>query len=70
MSDQDFSFTSDGFLVKYTDEEIEINNLALFRAELDLDWVIGPLKLNFELWYSDVEGTPELISEKEIRFTS
>ena len=37
MSDQDFSFTSDGFLVKYTDEEIEINNLALFRAELDLD---------------------------------
>ena len=56
-------FNSRSFLVRYCEEEIEINDIGLFRAEIDVeqDYLSTSFTLDFELFFSDLSaiGGPE-----------
>ena len=45
--DQDSNFMSKTFLIRYCEEEVEINDIVLFRAELDV--VLSTLQMNLSL---------------------
>ena len=52
------SFQSRAFLIRYCEEEVEINDIGLFRAEIDIE--PGYLDTNFylevELFFSDLSS--------------
>jgi hypothetical protein len=56
-------FNSRAFLIRYCEEEVEINDIGLFRAEIevDTDYLNTEFHLDFELFFSDlsVMGGPE-----------
>jgi hypothetical protein len=57
------AFNSRAFLIRFCEEEVEINDLGLFRGELDVDadYLNTPFHLEFELFFSDLSaiGGPE-----------
>jgi hypothetical protein len=56
-------FKSRAFLIRYCEEEIELHDIALFRAELDVepDYLNTEFHIEFELYFSDLSamGGPE-----------
>ena len=63
MADDQTGFTSRAFLIRYCEEEVEINDIGLFRAELDVEpeYLNTDFYLDFELFFSDLSsmGGPE-----------
>lgn len=57
------SFVSKAFLIRYCEEEVEIHDIALFRAELDVepDYLHTQFILEADLYFSDLNnlGGPE-----------
>ena len=53
--DQD-CFVSKTFLIRYCEEEVEINDIVLFRAELDVvpEYLSSEFIIETELWFSDI----------------
>ena len=62
ISDQ-ACFMSKTFLIRYCEEEVEINDIALFRAELDVEpgYLDTEFFLEVDLFFSDLSnlGGPE-----------
>jgi hypothetical protein len=54
--DQDSNFMSKTFLIRYCEEEVEINDIVLFRAELDVvpEYLANEFIIETELWFSDI----------------
>jgi len=54
---------SKAFLIRYCEEEVEINDIALFRAELDVEpgYLDSEFYLEIDLFFSDLSnlGGPE-----------
>lgn len=52
------SFQSRAFLIRYCEEEVEINDIGLFRAELDVepDYLNTDFYLEVELFFSDLSS--------------
>ena len=63
IKDDTSTFCSRAFLIRYCEEEVEINDIGLFRAELDVepDYLNTNFFLEFELFFSDLHslGGPE-----------
>jgi hypothetical protein len=61
--DEQSSFISRSFLIRYCEEEVEINDIGLFRAEIDVEpeYLNTPFYIDFELFFSDLHalGGPE-----------
>ena len=61
--DDSSTFCSRAFLIRYCEEEVEINDIALFRAELDVEpgYMDTVFYLDFELFFSDLQplGGPD-----------
>ncbi len=56
--DEFYVFQSRAFLIRYCEEEVEINDIGLFRAELDIEpeYLNTEFELHFELFFSDLHG--------------
>ncbi|MFS8159411.1 MAG: hypothetical protein ACMG6E_04200 [Candidatus Roizmanbacteria bacterium] len=56
--DETSSFVSRAFLIRYCEEEVEINDIGLFRAELDIEpeYLNTTFYLDFEVFFSDLHG--------------
>jgi len=56
-------FVTKAFLIRYCEEEVEVNDVVLFRAELDVepDYLATDFYLDFDLYFSDLSnlGGPE-----------
>ena len=52
------SFTSRAFLIRYCEEEVEINDIGLFRAEIDVEpeYLNTNFYLEVELFFSDLSS--------------
>jgi len=54
---------SKAFLIRYCEEEVEVNDIVLFRAELDAepDYLLTDFFLEVDLFFSDLSnlGGPE-----------
>ena len=61
--DEQGCFLSKAFLIRYCEEEVEVNDIALFRAELDVepDYLHTEFFLEADLFFSDLSnlGGPE-----------
>jgi hypothetical protein len=66
------AFCSKGFLIRYCEEEVEINDIGLFRAEIDVepDYLNTVFNLDIELYFSDLHsmGGPEKWQENVADF--
>lgn len=62
----DIYYKSQSFYIKYCDEDVEINEIAVFRAEVEItdDVVLPPLIIQCSLMYCDVGGR---VSEKILK---
>ncbi len=51
-------FTTKSFLIRYCEEEVELNDVVLFRAEIDAqdDYLDREFYLDFELYFSDMSN--------------
>lgn len=56
--DDTSTFQSRAFLIRYCEEEVEINDIGLFRAEIDVapEYLSTQFYLDFELYFSDLQG--------------
>ena len=56
--DDQSAFMSRSFLIRYCEEEVEINDIALFRAEIDVepDYLNTSFFMEVELFFSDLSG--------------
>jgi hypothetical protein len=56
-------FLSKAFLIRYCEEEVEINDLVMFRAEIDVEpeYLATEFQLECGLFFSDLSnlGGPE-----------
>lgn len=56
-------FLTKAFLIRYCEEEVEVNDIVLFRAELDVepDYLSTAFYLEIDLYFSDLSnlGGPE-----------
>lgn len=52
------AFTSRAFLIRYCEEEVEINDIGLFRAEIDVepDYLNTDFYMDIELFFSDLSS--------------
>ena len=61
--DEQACFLSKAFLIRYCEEEVEVNDIVLFRAELDVepDYLHTDFYLEVDLFFSDLSnlGGPE-----------
>ena len=64
-------FNSRSFLIRYCEEEVEINDIGLFRAEIDVeqDYLSTPFYLEIELFFSDLSaiGGPEKWQQQTVK---
>ena len=56
ISDQTNSFCTRTFMIRYSDEEVELQDICRFKAELELteSYARIPFYLDIELFYSDL----------------
>ena len=63
-------FNSRSFLIRYCEEEVEINDIGLFRAEIDVeaDYLNTSFYLETELFFSDLSaiGGPEKWTQQSV----
>jgi hypothetical protein len=63
IQDDQSSFISRSFLIRYCEEEVEINDIGLFRAEIDVEpeYLNTVFNIEVELFFSDLSslGGPE-----------
>jgi len=61
--DENSSFLSKAFLIRYCEEEVEVNDIVQFRAELEVepDYLNTEFFLEIDLFFSDLAslGGPE-----------
>jgi hypothetical protein len=61
--DEHSSFISKAFLIRYCEEEVEVNDIVQFRSELDVepDYLSTEYFLEIDLYFSDLAnlGGPE-----------
>jgi hypothetical protein len=61
--DDQSAFVSRAFLIRYCEEEVEINDIGLFRAEIDVEpeYLNTAFFMDVELFFSDLSalGGPE-----------
>lgn len=61
--DDQSAFQSRSFLIRYCEEEVEINDIGLFRAEIDVEpeYLNTTFYMDVELFFSDLHnlGGPE-----------
>ena len=57
MHDAENSFQSKTFLIRYCEEEVEINDIILFRAEIEVepDYLNVDFYLEIELHFSNLD---------------
>lgn len=57
INDEEQSFSSKVFLIRYCEEEVEINDVILFRAELDVaqEYLNTDFFLEVELHFSNLD---------------
>jgi hypothetical protein len=67
-------FLSKAFLIRYCEEEVEINDIALFRCELDVEpeYLSTEFLMDIDLYFSDLSnlGGPEKWASNVSRFES
>jgi hypothetical protein len=67
ISEDQTNFNTKAFLIRYCEEEVELNDSVLFRAEIDFntDYTETEFYLDFELHFSDLSniGGPEYWKE-------
>ena len=58
IADDLTSFTSRAFLIRYCEEEVEINDIGLFRAEIDVEpeYLNTDFHMEVELFFSDLSN--------------
>jgi hypothetical protein len=58
LTDESSSFSSRAFLIRYCEEEVEISDIGLFRAEIDVepDYLNTDFFIEFELHFSDLSS--------------
>lgn len=58
IADDQGAFSSRSFLIRYCEEEVEINDIALFRAEIDVepDYLNTDFYMEVELFFSDLSS--------------
>ena len=56
--DDQSAFVSRSFLIRYCEEEVEINDIGLFRAEIDVEpeYLNTSFYLEIELFFSDLNA--------------
>ena len=56
--DEEHAFCSKTFLIRYCEEEVEINDIILFRAELDVDedYLNTDFYFEVELHFSNLDS--------------
>ena len=56
--DKDNEFCTKTFLIRYCEEEVEINDIILFRAELDVepDYLNTDFFMEMELHFSNLDS--------------
>lgn len=63
IMDENSSFLSKAFLIRYCEEEVEVNDIVQFRAELEVepDYLNTEFFLEIDLFFSDLAslGGPE-----------
>jgi hypothetical protein len=56
IQDEEQAYLTKGYLIRYCEEEVEINDVVMFRAEVDVE--PGYMKTHFylesELYFSDL----------------
>ena len=61
-------------MIRYCEEEVEINDIGLFRAELDIEpeYLNSSFELTFELFFSDLHalGGPDKWQQNVNEFES
>jgi hypothetical protein len=57
ITDEDFTFQSKTFLIRYCEEEVEINDIVLFRSEIEVepDYLNHDFFLEIELHFSNLD---------------
>jgi hypothetical protein len=58
IDDDEKSFQSKTFLIRYCEEEVEINDIVLFRAELNVEpeYLNTEFFLEIELYFSNLDS--------------
>ena len=58
ISEDQSAFTSRSFLIRYCEEEVEINDIGLFRAEIDVEpeYLNTDFHMEVELFFSDLNS--------------
>ena len=58
IADDQAAFTSRAFLIRYCEEEVEINDIGLFRAEIDVEpeYLNTDFYMEVELFFSDLSS--------------
>lgn len=56
VQDQDQAFVTKAFLIRYCEEEVELNDVVMFRAEVDVEpnYLNTEFFLESELFFSDL----------------
>ena len=56
--DEESTFCSKAFLIRYCEEEVEINDIVHFRTEVDVnpEYLNTEFYMEFELMFSDLQG--------------
>jgi hypothetical protein len=61
--DEQACFVSKAFLIRYCEEEVEVNDIVIFRAEVDVepDYLATEFYMDVDLYFSDLSnlGGPE-----------
>lgn len=67
IQDDQQAFLTKAFLIRYCEEEVELNDIVMFRAELDVEpgYLATEFFLDCELYFSDLAnlGGPEKWAE-------
>lgn len=58
IAEDQASFTSRAFLIRYCEEEVEISDIGLFRAEIDVEpeYLATDFYMDVELFFSDLSS--------------
>jgi hypothetical protein len=56
--DEESTFCTKSFLIRYCEEEVEINDIGHFRTEIDVspEYLNTEFFLEYELMFSDLQG--------------
>lgn len=61
LFDENKTFCSKGFYIRYCDEDVELNDIVIYRAEIPVEnrFLDKTLKMEVELYFGDLGGLTE-----------